>query len=172
MALFGRDYDRNMYGGYRGGYQGGYRTTGFGGGAYDREYGMYGNTHGTRGGYDRTYRGGTYGYGRGYDDNYKSRWQTDYGDPYGDRTSHTPFRMTRGEFHAYDRDMNYNRYDRDMRGTTPGYGYERDYNSANPMGYDPYVERSRTGYRAGTWDNGYRTGGYSGYNDRYDRGWF
>jgi hypothetical protein len=42
--------------------------------------------------------------GLGYGEEYKSRWQTERGDPFGDRERHTPIRMMRGEWGEYDRD--------------------------------------------------------------------
>lgn len=95
--------------------------------------------------YGEEYR--TREFGRDYDQGYKSRWQTDYGDPYGDRRYHTPMRVIRGSAHGYDR--------------TPRYG--RDYNAGYPFGYLPYS--ARAGY-----DSGYnrRFPQYGG----YDRGWF
>lgn len=83
-----RDWDRAGRGGY--GYRGGY-------------------ARGDR--YDAGYRS----YGRGYDRDYRDRWQTDFGDPYGDRSNRTPFRLIRGEFE--NREWNQDRwrgYDRDM----------------------------------------------------------
>lgn len=42
------------------------------------------------------------GYGREFG---KSRWETDYGDPFRDRERGTPIRMMRGEWDAYDTDF-------------------------------------------------------------------
>lgn len=123
MAYYGRDYDRggwgdsyygspayNQGGGYRPGYGGqsgnryGYRT-----GAY---------------GYDRNFSRGT---GGGYDRNYKSRWQTDHGDPFGDRSRGTPIRMLRGEFENENRDRSrWGGYDRGDYRTWADHGrYDR-----------------------------------------------
>lgn len=104
----------------------------WGSGGYDRE--MRGDA------YDRGYRGrsGQYGYGadygatgpgqygrglgyepgypreRGYDRHeYKSRQQTDAGDPFGDRQSHTPIRMVNEDY--TDRLARRNAYDADIR---------------------------------------------------------
>lgn len=133
--MLGMDYDR----GYRG-------TT------YDRDRNWNRDQNWNRdrygaGTYDRNY----YGYGTmGYDRGYKSRWETDYGDPFGDRTSRTPIRVMNEEFHG--------RYDRDM---TAGPTYDRNYRG---VGYDPY-------YGARGYD---RTAGYRGWGTTrgYDRGWF
>ncbi|MBA2245700.1 MAG: hypothetical protein H0W11_12140 [Gemmatimonadetes bacterium] len=175
---FGRDYDRGYRGGAGRGYAGGTGgTTGYAG-----TTGSYGTT-----GYDRGHgtRGTT---GRGYDDygaGYKSRAQTDTGDPFGDRQSGTPIRMVRqrdeggwfgwGGGNDYDRN---HRYDRGYRGTT----YGQDY-SSNPMGYEPGYGRGTTGARkvneyegqhrhgaggARGYDRGFRGGATRG----YDRGWF
>jgi hypothetical protein len=58
-------------------------------------YGMeYGRSYGV--GYGQVYR--TRGYGGEYE---KSRWQTDYGDPFRDRERGTPIRVMRGEFGQY-----------------------------------------------------------------------
>jgi len=56
------------------------------GGGYDRGYGARPDMQ--RGGYDRDVRGGG------------DRMRTDAGDPFGDRQSRTPFRVTRGGFDA------------------------------------------------------------------------
>jgi hypothetical protein len=130
MALF---YDRDYGHGWHHGYDRGYRgATGWGGHGYEGTgRGMYGGGYGEA---DRWNR---------YDRGYKSRWQTDYGDPFGDRVAHTPIRMTHGEY----------RGDR-------GFGWRSDYDrgySANPAGYDPYFDRSRF-MSADRWN-------------RYDRDW-
>src|SRR5690606_33772563 len=100
--------------------------------------------------------------GDGYDTGYKSRWQTDFGDPFNDRGSRTPFRMHRGEFRGPQ--------ERDFRGGHPGFSdpmrgagfnYDRDY-SATPMGFDPYTDQARRGYPMGR-----ATGRWN----RYDRGY-
>lgn len=154
MALFGRDYDRDY--GYRGdawgrGYDRGYRP-GWGGSNRDDPYlGMTRANRGFGGSmYDRDYGA------RGYDRGYKSRWQTDHGDPFGDRAAHTPMRMIRGPYHREG-------YDRGFRGDAR---YGRDYYEANPMGYDPYGSA-----REGTWMRGGERG-YRPYGRGYDTGWF
>ncbi len=154
MALFGRDYDRDY--GNRGdtwnrGYDRSYRS---GGGSYDRG----GMTRDNRGwaasGYDRDMRTS------GYDRAYKSRWQTDFGDPFGDRTARTPMRMIRGEYQSgYDRGFRGSNRDLE-RGNT---GYGRDYYEANPMSYDPHPAGNRGGNRAR---------GNRPYGRGYDAGWF
>lgn len=121
MDRFGTEYDRPFrrpapgrgyrYGGDYGSWAGGgearppaygYRSGGFGFGGFDR---------GPRGGYDRSY---------------KSRWQTDNGDPYGDRTQNTPFRVTRGEFEGRDRNPNrWGPYDRGDYGARGPGRYDR-----------------------------------------------
>jgi hypothetical protein len=82
--------------------------------------GMMGGSAGMPGGMNRyasDYDRGGPGVNRGgmvdYDRGYKSREQTDRGDPYGDRQSHTPIRMTGGR-------GGQNRYD-------SGYGNGRDW---------------------------------------------
>lgn len=144
---------------------------------YDREYGRNWNR-----GYDRGYRSqaGWNDFDRNsrtaggrYDQGFKSRWQTDYGDPFNDRGSRTPIRMTRGEFRgSNERDFGWGSNERDF-----GWGsnYDRDY-SANPMGYDPYFDQSRRGQGMGMgrwnrYDRGYRGRGRS-YRGGYDEGWF
>lgn len=181
MALFGRDYDRDYGYGYEGygagrGYDFGYRQGGYQGGGwggYDREYGHRGDRF-----------GGTEFHG--YDRGYKSRWQTDYGDPFGDRDSRTPMRMIRGEFRGSDRDVNAG-YDRDTR-----YGaYERGYgHNANPASYEPYGdwygagnrgrergwnrgrENQNDWNRGRSWNRGGNRFGYGAQRGGYDRGWF
>jgi hypothetical protein len=203
MGLFDRDYDRNF--GYRGGSRGSFnagydrgmnntfnratytpagqgRNAGYGGefGAR-RSTGGYGADYAGRGstaGYDRPYWG--YDTAR-YDENYKSRQQTDAGDPFGDRQAGTPIRVMdehrdrggydRGWFgfgggRGYDRGMRYDndtRYGNDM--TTNRRGFAAGSRSANPMGYDPYDNRGVGG--RGGYDAGFR-------NNRggYDRDWF
>lgn len=132
---------------------------------YDREFGRDWNP-----GYDRGYRGeaGWRGYegegmmGRGrYDRGFKSRWQTDYGDPFGDRAARTPMRMIRGEFGG--------------SGDRFGWGssYDRDY-SGHSMAYDPYLRMPRGMPSENRWnryDRGYR-GNEMGRRGRYDSGWY
>jgi hypothetical protein len=142
----------------RGGFERtGYSTTGGQGGDY--------NARNARGGYDQPYWGhDTWR----YDENYKSREQTDAGDPFGDRQSGTPIRVMdeprdRGGWFGgsnYDRDT---RYDRNFRGNRTGYG--NDY-SANPMGYDPYDNRGGNQRLNRGYNAGFRS------NRGYDRDWF
>jgi hypothetical protein len=174
MALFGRDYDNEYGRDYnRGGIfgRGGMFGSGWDrdrnrnyardrgerwSGADDRAY--YGSMRGYVGGerYDRGYQ--SRGYGSDYDRGYKSRWQTDHGDPYGDRTSNTPMRVIRGEYHSRghrDRsDRGWFGRDRDRE------RYEADY-STNPMGYDPYRSRESSverGWGMRDFDRGSRYG--------------
>lgn len=193
MALFGRDYDRDY--GYNARPRG-ERPYGAGPIGYDRNYGPgY-----TGAGYGRGGQSEPMGYDA--DHGYKSRWQTDFGDPYGDRASHTPFRVMRGEFHGYGRDFE-GGYDRGYRGSQTG--RPRQY-GANPMSYDPHENEGRMYQsRPGNWERGGRgsqdsergrwgqgsdrgwggmdrsgrggpnagRGGYQGYSEnRYDTGWF
>jgi hypothetical protein len=178
MGLFDRDYDDDIRSrGFRRGYGSDYLGRPYAGG--ERYTGAYGGGSGWGGGHDRTFRGydQTFrGYDqtfRGYDSAYgagrKSRYETDFGDPFGDRQEHTPIRMIRGGYdrgwfgfggsrNARDRDD----YDRGFRGSGQrrvygtegsGRGYDRDH-SGNPMGYDPGHRRGRSDF------------------DRYDRGLF
>jgi hypothetical protein len=173
MALFGRDYDNdygrdfNRGGGYssRAGMHGGAQAGGWGGSTrgYQGRTDNWGGSAG-RDRYDRSYSGRG---GNDYDRNYKSQWQTDQGDPYGDRQSNTPMRVIRGEYESRG-----NRYDsgwfgRD-RNRDEGSGwfgadrnrYERDY-SSNPMGYDPYRSRESSmerGWGMRDFDRGSRYG--------------
>lgn len=149
MAGYDRDY------GYRG-------TPGnnYGGGmSYDRDYG-YSSGGRPMGGYDSGMQRGYATGGSGYDGPYKSRQQIDNGDPFGDRSSHTPIRMTRGEYPSRG----------DMEGGMSGsQGRDRGYdrNFGNGIGYDPYYH-----------GEGLQQGGFAArepydrnYQDR-DRGWF
>ncbi len=175
MALF---YDRD-YGRGRSRYDRGYRGQAWGGfeGAFDepnpsrrnryadsydpffssgRPGGQYSSTGRPGGQYGRDYmpRGNRYGSG------YRRQWQTDQGDPFGDRSSHTPIRMTEGSFR-----------DQERQGTSGwDMDYDRDY-SANPVGYDPYYDQSRQsrqGYGRTRYDRDIRRGRARG----YDTGWW
>jgi hypothetical protein len=203
--FFGMDnrYDQGMRGGYDRGMNNTYNRSTFtpgGQGSSNRNRGYggttgnagYGGTMGGQrntGGYGMDYAGrnSTGGYDQPYwghdtwryDDNYKSREQTDAGDPFGDRQSGTPIRVVdeprdRGWFGGSSRDYDRNfRYDRDTRygsdftnsrrgntGNTGSY-------SANPMGYDPYDNRGGDTHRLGG------RGSESGFRNRnYDRDWF
>jgi hypothetical protein len=174
MALFGRDYD-NDYGrdfnrggalGSRGGYGASSwerdRNRGFGRGrseGWTEDRYRSGPSQGyTSDRYDRTYsaRGTGSRYGSDYDRNYKSQWQTDHGDPYGDRSSHTPMRVIRGEYQSRSNrdDDRSGWFGRDRN------RYEADY-SSNPMGYDPYRSRESSmerGWGMRDFDRGSRYG--------------
>lgn len=76
-----------------------------------RDYDAYGEEY-----------GGMHGYGAEYR---KSRWQTDYGDPFHDRERGTPFRMIHGEFEGYGEE--YTGYGED-------YGYGRGFTSRGDTG--------------------------------------
>ena len=124
--MTGDDYDR----GYRGRspYDSGYGMSGGGmnpgaGGWTARGYGTDFD-RGGRPGYSTYGRGigndPAYGRDRGYDRNYgydgreyKSRQQTDAGDPFGDRQSRTPIRMVNEDYS--DRLARRNAYDADVR---------------------------------------------------------
>jgi hypothetical protein len=87
---YGRDY-RGAYGGEfhrgHGGDSPARRATGRArAGAGDDREAFYGGEY-QRGQYGREFR--------------KSRWQTDYGDPFHDREQHTPIRVLRGSFEDY-----------------------------------------------------------------------
>lgn len=156
MGFFDQGYDRdfdqnyrsaNPYPGrsYRGGPGSPIRTRyGAGYGQFERGS-MAWSPYGSGPGYDEEYRG------PGYDRNYGSRWQTDYGDPFGDRIRQTPIRVIRGEPR---------RYDRGFLG-----GRRRGRRETYPFGYTPYDRRA--GY-----DIGYRprSGGFFGRG--YDRDWY
>lgn len=128
---YDRDYTGRQGGGY--GYGGGY---GSGMSGYDRDHGA------TRGrGYDR--EGGRYG---------KSRWETDQGDPFGDRDRNTPIRTTRGEFEAYDRDYGATGYGRG--------GYDRGYGGYAANRGDFGADRGYGDYDRGRAWSGNRGRGY------------
>jgi hypothetical protein len=112
MQYPGRGYDAEH--GFRGGW-GPERFI-----RYDREF-RGGERGWGPGGYDAGYRG--YGYGSERQGDYRSRWEMENGDPFGDRTAHTPIRMMRGDYLS--------RYDQ-------GFERGRNYHAANPMGYEPY----------------------------------
>jgi hypothetical protein len=83
-------------------------------------------------GYDRSFFGGR-SYDRDYGREYKSDWQTDHGDPFGDRQRQTPIRMIRGEpryrGEREDRNRFFGGYDESMgyRGYSGPRGYDRPY---------------------------------------------
>lgn len=117
-------YDRDWHGasdvrGYRDA-DGNYGTTHTGGmmGGAGMSGGMSGGMNRYGSDYDRGGMMGRGGYDRGdYDRGYKTRQQTDAGDPFGDRQSQTPFRVTggsmgnRGSLNRYD--SGYDRNGRD-----------------------------------------------------------
>ncbi len=98
-------YDREMRAGQ--GYDAGYRTrpTHYGSDYGATGTGRYGRGVGYEPGFPRD---------RGYDRyDYKSRQQTDAGDPFGDRQSRTPVRMVNEDY--TDRLARRNAYDADIR---------------------------------------------------------
>jgi hypothetical protein len=180
MGLFDRDYDRDY--GYRtgAGYDRGFRERGgfMGNAGYERGQGPRYTAN--RGG-DASYRGRSGGYDRPYwgydtwryDEQYKSRAQTDYGDPFGDREANTPIRVIedrdrdrgwfggggrgRGWFGGgRDYGSEYGGYGREYRGGAAG--YDRQY-GRNPVSYDPYEtrgpDRERLRGRTRGYDRGY-----------------
>ncbi|MEX2571008.1 MAG: hypothetical protein WD737_06860 [Gemmatimonadota bacterium] len=140
-APYGSDYET---GPAAGGWGAGDHTGGYG---QDYQWGRFDR------GNDRGY------YGAGYDRGFKSREQTDYGDPFHDREQHTPVRVIRGRPHFQDEGFR----DRNFGGTS----YDRSYESRGyPWGYQPYARR--TGY-----DGGFDRGPYRGHRSSgYDRGYF
>ena len=164
----------------------GYGATGYGrtGGGYDGDFGNR-SWSGARGGMtggagynrdlnDRDWmdrdRGGDRGYGAGY----KSREQTDNGDPFGDRTAHTPIRMVRGGFRGGSMGAG-NMGSGNMGAGSMGSGYDRQYKEG--LGDEPYYNAQDFG-RGGMGAGGMQGGGMSGYdrnfrNNRSDRNdWF
>lgn len=195
---YGRDYDTSRYGNYGYGAGGGNRQRpglnrlqGDDREVYDRDSSWYagrgmGMGMGGAGAwnYDRDYdRGNAFsGSDRdtGYDRDHKSRWQTDQGDPFGDRANRTPIRMMRGEFRNYDAELrdrgSYDAdlgrgygagsrmdYDRDMMGRG-GMDRDRGRGYMHGLGYDPY-DSDDARVNRGRWGAGNRDRGY-------DRGWF
>jgi hypothetical protein len=165
MGLFSRDYD----------YDHGYRANREGGRSYWSRSGRpiqanYGGDYGDagRGGWG-PYRNAGTGYGddfrTGYDRSYKSRWQTDYGDPFNDRDQRTPMRVIRGESRGYDASYFDNRYDSGFRGGPTRYDDTYRGNSDRfPMGY-------RTNTTRGTYDQSYNSRAYRPNRSAND-GWF
>jgi hypothetical protein len=112
-------------------------------------YGYGGVGRGMRIGYDRGY--GASETRRAYDSHYKSRLQTDYGDPFGDRASGTPIRMIRGPYQtSYDRDYGWS------RAHGPDSMYDRDHVRGTDYGRRPGAGMDRGAY---------------GWRPRYDGGW-
>ena len=135
---YDRTYDRNYVGGER------YRRSRFdsphpyGYDGYDRDFRYRSGGYGPPSehpGFDR-WSGDPYGYQYAYDDGYrygrhgKSRWETDYGDPFADRQHHTPMRMVRREPDWRGRDRWATRYERDYH----AWGF--------PQHYEPYSPES------------------------------
>ncbi|HEX7120261.1 MAG TPA: hypothetical protein VF212_15810 [Longimicrobiales bacterium] len=85
---------------------------------YGREYMGYGLGYGA---YGAEY--GAAGYGREFE---KSRWETDYGDPFRDRERGTPMRMIRGEYGEYGEEFMGRRRGRRF-GREAGAEYEAEY---------------------------------------------
>jgi hypothetical protein len=152
MALFGRDYD----------YDSRYRS--------DRGERSHWGRSGQpiRANYERDYRAGAWGPGyeggwrsgptsgsdyryAGYDRGYKSRYQTDHGDPFGDRQQQTPMRVIRGEARDYDR--GYRGYDQGTYGPT-------------------WTGERSPGYRSGQGRSNLNQRTYRTYGRQYDDGWF
>jgi hypothetical protein len=141
-------YDSSYY--RAGGAQGGYNRQSYLGRPmhdYGSEYRDYGTRSGGYAAYDRDmgYRGssasGSYDreVGLGYGSEFKTRQETDTGDPFGDRQARTPIRMLR----------NRDRYDTGLRSSSRGRSsYEQDY-STNPISYEPYRPGYYTGYDRG-----------------------
>jgi hypothetical protein len=177
MALFGRDYDRD-FGNRNRGFFGNRNDAGFGN-RYDSGWRSTNRGGMGRSNYDTGYAGsrgwregwaydGSYAGERGYGREYKSRWQTEQGDPFGDRQSRTPMRVINEDARdAYDHGYFGGRggYDRGFGNRTQ---YGRDY-SSNPVGYEPYGG-SNTWGREGTSSRG--RGRNMGYGRGYDRDWF
>lgn len=158
MARYGWEHDRPGWRGHAG-YHRGYGGAGWMGAAYPGMGAMPGLGYpwtGPVAGYGSV--ADERGYGRDYDRSYKSDWQTDRGDPYGDREQKTPIRTTRGPFHARDRG-----YDRDHYRQRVEYGYRGD------GGYHEGGFRGEDRYRR---DFGYRGDDGSGGRRGYDRRWW
>jgi hypothetical protein len=109
----GSGSSRTGYGAeFRGGESG---RGGYGGEFGGRESPFEGPMRGRSGGYAGEFERGRFlrdaGYddefrtvGLGYGEEYKSRWQTEQGDPFGDRERHTPMRMMRGAWGEFGDD--------------------------------------------------------------------
>jgi len=95
-----------------------------------------------------------------YDTGYRRQWQTDQGDPFGDRTAHTPIRMTEGSYRTWSR-----------RGTAAwNADYDADY-SSNPVGYDPFYDQTHPSRLRSGW-NRYDREFPRGRGRGYDDGWW
>lgn len=124
MARYGWGYDRPGRTGP------GRDNRGYPDGGYPGRYFGYG-PHDGGGGYRAdAYRYGA-DYGAMYDRDYKTRAQTDYGDPFDDRSRGVPFRVMQGEFHARDRG-----YDRGYRGDDRGFRDDRGFGGYTRNRYD------------------------------------
>jgi hypothetical protein len=116
-----------------------------GGARYDQDTSRYDrDLPRARGGYDRGYRSSG-PLGGDYDRDVRpgrDRMRTDAGDPFGDRQSRTPFRVTRGGFGAGHADRggwfegNRDRYDVRDRGWNRGIGDEPAYRPEDFRGWD------------------------------------
>jgi len=162
MSLFGRGYDRDYDDGFRSSRPGrsywgrsgtpmrpNFEST-------DRSYGGSQDSFRTRGERPQYY-GSDYRLG-GYDRGYKSRFQTQHGDPFGDRKERTPMRVIRGD--APDQERGF--WSRDPGGRYDT-GFRRNYDTG----------RSTPGYRQVQSREGFgpdRT--YRSYGRSYDDGWF
>ena len=159
MGLFDRGYDRDFDRNYRypNQYPEQYTGRSYWSGSGDSLNSRYGSDYDrgvtgwsaypyySRSNYGEEYRG------PGYDRYYRNRWQTDYGDPFGDRVQQTPIRVIRGQPRRYDRGF-------------VGDGRER--RERYPFGYVPYDQRA--GY-----DAGYRHASARGaFGRRYERDWY
>lgn len=115
MGRYGRDFDRGGWRGHDMANREGFENRG-----WNRYDAGYQRQYGSGRGYDQGYRGSA--------EREKSDWRTQYGDPYGDRSRHTPIQVTRGEFEG-------------NRGRYGASGYDRTFR----RGYD-------TGYRRNRYD--------------------
>jgi hypothetical protein len=154
-AGYDRDYGarRGMTGrnGFTGGMTGGGMSSGMGMSSLNRGYDQdHGGWNRDRDWNDRDR------------DDWRSRSQTDAGDPFGDRQNRTPFRVVRGQWSGGDRDFgrgDVDRGDRFDRGDMDRTGYRGVQGSGNARGWnqgvgdDPYYNAQD--FR-GNYDNEYR----------------
>nr|MDQ3389246.1 hypothetical protein [Gemmatimonadota bacterium] len=113
----------------------------------------------------------------GYDRNYKSRSQTDYGDPFGDRARNTPIRSIQGGYRGYDRDHG---GARDGYGRDFGMSDDRGYGATGGQGYGPAGGQAfggaggypREPMRGAQFDPYERDRGPDNRSRGYDRGWW
>jgi hypothetical protein len=136
MSVFGRGYDRDYDSGYRMSRR--YGARGYEGGGYVNQYPgyetdyWYGHRHPYRGPHPGDFAdpyGNDYRWGRGRE---KTRWETDYGDPFGDRLNRTPIRVIRGGPRGYDRGYRGN----EMFWDYDGFGQPTPYRPYGRLGYD------------------------------------